>query len=154
MIKEIYQILKSRFIIMCVILLTLVVFIFLNHRANINNLSIAGYNLTMISFISSAVFAVCVPIVLRLLAFRKVKNEGSLKKQKYLQFKTLALVSIFIGALFALYGYYELIYEALLTVAVLCVLYGIYSVLPNRKTLKMELIEFNVEDYRNNKERG
>lgn len=151
MVKEIYRILRNRFIIICVILLILVGAIFMNHKINRSILEIASYSLSMICFVSAVIFSVCIPIVIRLLTFNDVKTNGTIRKKKYLQFKNIVLLSVFIGSVFTLYGYYALIYEGLLTVSLLCTLYGIYSVIPSRKTLEIELIEFNVEDYKNRK---
>lgn len=151
MAKEIFRILRARFIVICVILLILIGVVFIKHRTNMDSLDRASYSLTMICFISSVIFSICIPIIIRLVTFNDVKTNGTIEKKKYLQFKNIVLLSVFIGSLFALYGYYKLIYEGLLTVSFLCILYGIYSVIPSKKTLEIELIEFNVEDYKNSK---
>jgi ABC-type sugar transport system permease subunit len=149
MVKEIYETMRNRFIIMCVILVALILIIFVSHRSNADSFERASYAITMVCFVSSVICSICIPIIFRLLTFNDVKTNGNIRKRKYLQFKNITMLSVFIGALFALYGYFVLIYDGLLSVSILCSLYGIYSVLPNKKSLNLELIEFNVEDIKN-----
>lgn len=149
MIDNIFKVLKKRFTVMCIIVVVLFLGIFLSHRVNTGALSRASYTITMICFLGSAIFSLCIPIVIRLVIFKNVKDEGNLSRSMYFQFHNLVLISVFIGVLFALYGYFALIQDILETVTVLIAMYGIYSAIPSKKTIKMELIEFNVENYRN-----
>jgi hypothetical protein len=149
MVNDVYKILIKRFAIMCILIVALFLAIFAFHRLNADSLSRASYTTTMICFIGSAIFSLCVPIIIRLVTFKKVKDNGNLTRATYLDFHNVVLISVFIGTLFALYGYFALIQDTLETVTVLIALYGIYSAMPNKKTIKIEFVEFNVEDFRN-----
>lgn len=149
MVDNLFSILKKRFAIMCVVVIVLFLAIFFSHRSNAESLSRATYTTTMICFFGSAIFSLCIPIIIRLITFKNVKDDGNISRAMYLKFHNIVLLSIFIGALFALYGYFALIQDILETVTVLIALYGIYSAIPDKKTIKMELLEFNVEDFRN-----
>jgi amino acid transporter len=151
MLNDVYKTLRNRFIAICVVLLVLLLATFLYHRSNMDHLTRAGYALTMVCFFGSAIFSACIPIIIRLLTFKKVKDDGNISKKSYLNFKKLVSISAFVGALFAIYGYYAMIYDALLTVTILFAMYGIYSIIPSKKAVNMELVEFNVEDYNNKK---
>lgn len=149
MVDNVYKVLFKRFVIMCCVIVVLLVAIFISHRINSASLDRATYTTTMICFIGSAIFSLCVPIIVRLVTFKKVKDKGSLSREVYLQFHYVVLISVFIGALFALFGYYALIQDTLETVTILIAMYGIYSAIPNKKAINMEFVEFNVEDFRN-----
>lgn len=149
--NEIYLNLRKRFIFSCLILLAIFASIFVHHRINLDNLEKASYSLSMICFISSVILTICFPIIIRLITFNEVKTNGKIKIDKYIKFKNIVLISVFIGSLFALFGYYKLMYEGLLTISILCSLYGIYSVIPSMKTIDIELVEFNVFDNKNDK---
>jgi hypothetical protein len=151
MVDNIFKVLKKRFAIMCIVVVVLFLGIFINHRFNVGPLSRASYTMTMICFFGSAIFSLCVPIIIRLITFKNVKEDGNLSRAMYFQFHNVVLISVFIGTLFALYGYFALIQDILETVTALIAMYGIYSAIPSKKTIKMELVEFNVEDYRNKK---
>lgn len=149
MVDAIFKILKKRFAIICGIIIVLFFTIVLLHRVNFESLSPASYFVTMICFIATAIFSLCVPIIIRLMTFKKVKDNGNISRKIYLEFHNIVLLSVFIGSLFALYGYYALIKDTLETVSLLMALYGIYSAIPSKKSINMELVEFNVEDFRN-----
>jgi small-conductance mechanosensitive channel len=149
MVDNIFKVLKKRFAIMCIVVVVLFLAIFLSHRFNTGALNRASYTITMICFFGAAIFSLCIPIIIRLVTFKNVKDNGKLSREMYFQFHNVVLISVFIGALFALYGYFALIQDILETVTVLIAMYGIYSAIPSKKTIKMELVEFNVEDYTN-----
>ena len=149
MLDDIYKTLKKRFIVLCAVLIILILATFLYHRLNMDDLTRAGYALTMVCFFGSAIFSACIPIIVRLVTFKKVKDDGNISKKAFLNFKKWVGLGAFVGALFSVYGYFAMIYDALLTVSILFAMYGIYSIIPSKKALRMELVEFNVEDYNN-----
>ena len=149
MIEKIYKRVRNHFIVMSTILVTLLILIFLNHRANINTLTPSKGNMTIICLMASVIFSICIPILLRLFTFKKVKEKGTIPDKMYLHFNNSLFLSTFIGALCALYGYYILISSTLLTVTILCALYGVYSVMPSKKGLQMDFIAYHVENCTN-----
>lgn len=145
MMDKIYKKERNHFIVMSSILITLLLLIFLNHRSHISTLTHTGGIITIICLMTSVIFSLCLPILLRLLTFKKVKEQGKIHHDTYLHFNSSLLLSTFVGALCALYGYYILISGTLLTLSILCALYGVYSVMPSKKGLQMDFIAYHVE---------
>jgi len=151
-IEDLYQKIKKQTVIFFVLALVLLGIIFIHHYLLKDNLVYAGYGFTLVCTFGTALFSICFPILLRLYYFKKVKdNKKGLSKADYLKFKQFILYSVAIGTLFALEGYFFMIYETLLTVSILLNLYGIYTIVPSKKSMKLELISMKVEGYNSKK---
>jgi len=95
--------------------------------------------------LGSTIFSVAIPILFRTGFYNKsIKNKG-LKQEEYLKFKILTIVSVFIGSLFSLYGYYYPIYIYHLYIAIIMSLWGLYSIFPSRKIYDKEVITYQVK---------
>ena len=147
MLEELYKKSKKQTSITYIILCVLLVLIFLHHTFLSQDLTSAGFGFTMVCFMGTVIFAICFPIIFRLYYFKKVKEKKSLTKDEYIKFRQLILYSVALGTIFTLEGYFFMIYSNILTLSVLLILYGIYSIWPSKKTTRLELISMNVEGY-------
>ena len=151
-IEELYQKIKKQTIIFFILALVLLAIVFIHHYFLKDNLSYASYGFTLFCTFGTTLFSICFPILIRLYYFKKVKdNKKGLSEAEYLKFKQFILYSVAIGTLFALEGYYFMIYETLLTVSMLLCLYGIYTIVPSRKSMKLELVSMKVEGVKKEK---
>jgi len=146
--EELYQKIKKQTVIFFIIALVLLAIIVIHHFFLKDGLAYAGYTFSLICTFGVALFSICFPIFLRLYYFKKVKdNKKGLYIDDYIKFKQLILFSVAFGTLFALEGYFFMIYETLLTVSILLNIYGIYTIIPSKKSMKLELISMKVEGY-------
>lgn len=105
----------------------------------------AGWGLSMVLFISVVVFAVCGPIIIRLMYWQKRQKSKGLSELEFYKMKEFALYSVWIGSVLAVASCILLIYKSFLYISVLIALYGIYSVWPSEKTYKIEKKSFGVK---------
>ena len=95
--------------------------------------------------LGATIFSVALPILFRTGFYNKnIKNKG-LKQKEYYVFKILTNISVFIGTLFSLYGYYYPIFRYHLYIAILMSLWGLYSIFPSNKIYDKEVITYQVE---------
>lgn len=64
----------------------------------------------------------------------------------YIRMQKLSILSVCIGSLCAMYGYFRVIYVVHLYMSVLSALYGIYTILPVRTSYERDLKSFGVHD--------
>ena len=102
---------------------------------------------SFIGLLGTVVFAIVLPIVLRLHFFRKrIKEKGLRSISQFIRMKTISLAVVSGGCLFALYSSVVPIFRYHLYLAVLAALYGIYTVLPFDENLSRDLTAFGVVD--------
>jgi hypothetical protein len=102
------------------------------------------FNSTLV-LVSTTIFSIALPILLRTGYYQKsIKNKG-LKLSEYFNFKLLLNISVFIGSLFALIGYYYPIYKYHLYLSVFVGLWGVYSIIPSTKIIEKDFIAYNIE---------
>jgi len=102
--------------------------------------------ISTIVLVGATLFSVALPILLRTWFYQKSYKNKSLSQSDYLKLKTLIIISVLIGSLFALLGYYYPVYKYHLYISILVLLWGIYSISPSKKVIKRDFIDFKVEE--------
>ncbi len=105
----------------------------------------ADRNLSTNILLGATIFAVAIPILLRTGFYNKSLKSKGLKQKEYYIFKVLIILSVFIGSLFALYGYYFPIFRYHLYISILVCIWGLYSIVPSENVYKKDLITYRVE---------
>jgi len=106
----------------------------------------AGWGLSMVFFISVALFSICIPIIIRICYWQKRQKNKGLTKLEFYKMKELLLYSVWIGSVLTAAACIFLIYKTFLYISVLMALYGIYSIWPSKNTYKIEIKSFGVKD--------
>ena len=98
----------------------------------------------MIGLMGSVVFAVAVPILIRISYFHRSVKKRGLTLFEFKRMKEILLVSVGVGVVFSLYSCLLPIFRYHLYLAVLAGIYGVYSVLPFRGNLRRDVKGFGV----------
>ncbi|MGD1822993.1 MAG: hypothetical protein ACPKM0_09580 [Pleomorphochaeta sp.] len=106
---------------------------------------VADRNISTNILLGSTIFAVALPILFRTGYYNKSIKSKGLSQKDYYNFKLFTIISIFVGSLFALYGYYYPIYRYHLYIAILVSIWGLYSIFPSKKVFDKEIITYRVE---------
>jgi len=106
----------------------------------------AVWAVSMVLFISVAVFSICGPIIIRLVYWQKGQKNKGLSLPQFFKMKEISLYSVWIGSVLAVLSCIVLVYKPFLYISVLMAIYGIYSIWPSKKTYKMEIKAFSVKE--------
>ncbi len=102
------------------------------------------FNSTLV-LVLTTFFSIAFPILLRTGYYQKSIKAKGLKLSEYFKFKLSINISVFIGSLCALIGYYFPIYKYHLYLSIFVGLWGIYSIIPSSKIIEKDFIAYNIE---------
>lgn len=122
------------------IILLILIFIF-----KANQTRIANRLLSTIVLVGATLFSVALPILFRTGYYQKSLKDKGLDISDYYNFKLFLNISILIGSLFALYGYYYPIYKYHLYFSIFACIWGIYSIFPSVKVVEKDFITYKVK---------
>lgn len=114
----------------------------------LKNISEIEANRTISVFIllTTTIFSIALPILFRTSFYQKSIKNKKLDIKDYLKMKRFIVLSVSLGTICALYGYFALIFKYHLYLSILIAIWGIYSIFPSNNIIKKELKEFNVLD--------
>lgn len=140
--KDIIKRLNTNVIISYLLILLVFCFIFFFRDAE-SDLA-TRINSTVI-LVATAFFSIAFPILFRTYFYQKGMKDKILSKKNYLLMKNLIIISITIGAIISIIGYFIPIYKYHMYLSILAGIWGVYSIFPSKVVVKKEVKEFYVD---------
>ena len=118
------------------------------HRLNVSFTSLIQANrpLSVSCLLGSAIGSMALPIVVRLIFYRKASKNKGISSSDFYCMKNLEIISVFAGSLFALLAYYIPVFRYHMYLCILAGIYGIYSILPVDRMYQKDISSFRVKN--------
>ncbi len=101
---------------------------------------------SFIGMVGTVFFSIALPILFRIIFYRRRERQKSLSFTQFRTFKLFSLGAVCIGTFFADFSILVPVFRYHLYLAVLAALYGVYTVFPFESSLNYDLKVYGVTD--------